>query len=67
MNAYVAVTDADWYGFLGGELGVLRRGEPLPFKLKAPHNAIAGVGFFERYVTLPFSLTRAICIEHTTR
>jgi putative restriction endonuclease len=73
MNAYVAVTDADWYGFLsrqedldevnfwqpkpwGGELGVLHRGEPLLFKLKAPHNAIAGVGFFERYVTLPFSL-----------
>lgn len=73
MNAYVAVTDADWYDFLsrqedldevnfwqpkpwGGELGVLQRGEPLLFKLKAPHNAIAGVGFFERYVTLPFSL-----------
>jgi putative restriction endonuclease len=40
-----------------GTFGVLRRGEPLLFKLKAPHNAIAGVGFFERYVTLPFSLS----------
>jgi putative restriction endonuclease len=73
MNAYVAVTDADWYSYLSGkasldevnfwqpnpwngEFGVLRRGEPLLFKLKAPHNAIAGVGFFERYHTLPFSL-----------
>ncbi len=73
MNAYVAVTDADWYSYLSsqenldevnfwqpnpwtGRFGVLRRGEPLLFKLKAPHNAIAGVGFFERYVTLPFSL-----------
>ena len=73
MKAYVAVTDADWYGYLsrqpdldevnfwqpkpwGGELRVLSRGEPLLFKLRSPQNAIAGVGFFERYVTLPFSL-----------
>jgi putative restriction endonuclease len=80
MNAYVAVTDADWYGFLsrqegldevnfwqpkpwGGELGVLGRGEPLLFKLKAPHNVIAGVGFFERYVTLPFSIGCLMLVE----
>lgn len=73
MNAYVAVTDYDWYSFLfrqegvdevnfwqpkpwGGNFGVLRRGEPLLFKLKAPHNAIAGGGFFESYADLPMSL-----------
>lgn len=73
MNAYVAVTDYDWYSFLsqqdevdevnfwqprpwGGRFAVLRRGEPLLFKLKAPHNAIAGGGFFESYADLPLSL-----------
>lgn len=39
----------------GGRFGVLRRGEPLLFKLKAPHNAIAGGGFFEHYTDLPIS------------
>jgi putative restriction endonuclease len=73
MNAYVAVTDRDWFDFLaaqddvdevnfwqphswGGEFGVLRRGEPMLFKLKAPNNAIAGGGFFEYYADLPMSL-----------
>jgi putative restriction endonuclease len=73
MNAYVAVTDRDWFDFLssqpdvdevnfwqphtwGGEFGVLRRGEPMLFKLKAPFNAIAGGGFFEYYADLPMSL-----------
>jgi putative restriction endonuclease len=73
VNAYVAVTDRDWFDFLaaqhgvdevnfwqpnpwGGRFGVLRRGEPLPFKLKKPVNAIAGGGFFESYTTLPMSL-----------
>lgn len=73
MNAYVAVTDRDWFDFLsaqggvdevnfwqprswGGEFGVLRRGEPLLFKLRAPVNAIAGGGFFEYYAELPMSL-----------
>jgi putative restriction endonuclease len=40
----------------GGRFGVLRRGEPLLFKLKAPHNAIAGGGFFQHYTELPISL-----------
>jgi putative restriction endonuclease len=35
---------------------VLRRGEPLLFKLKHPVNAIAGGGFFESYTELPISL-----------
>jgi putative restriction endonuclease len=73
MNAWVAVTDADWFEFLarqqnvdevnfwqprpwGGRFGVLRRGAPLLFKLHRSHNAIAGVGFFERHATLPLSL-----------
>jgi putative restriction endonuclease len=40
----------------GGEFRVMRRGEPLLFKLKAPVNAIAGGGFFEYYAELPLSL-----------
>ena len=40
----------------GGRFGVLGRGEPLLFKLRAPTNAIVGGGFFEHYTTLPFSL-----------
>jgi putative restriction endonuclease len=73
MNAWVAVTDKDWFDFLsslpqvdevnfwqpnpwGGQFGVLSRGEPLLFKLKAPHNAIAGGGFFQAYSALPLSL-----------
>ena len=40
----------------GGRFGVLSRGEPLLFKLRAPRNAIVGGGFFEHYTTLPFSL-----------
>lgn len=40
----------------GGQFGVLRRGEPLLFKLEAPHNAISGGGFFEHYTELPISL-----------
>lgn len=73
MNAWVAVTDHDWYRFLssepgvdevnfwqprpwGGAFRVLRRGEPLLFKLKAPFHAIAGGGFFEYYVDLPLSV-----------
>ena len=31
----------------------LKRGEPFFFKLRAPHRAIAGFGFFERYESLP--------------
>lgn len=40
----------------GGRFRVLQRGEPLLFKLKSPHNAIAGGGFFEHYTELPISL-----------
>lgn len=37
----------------GPTFGVLRRGDPLLFKLRAPSNAIAGGGFFEHYTELP--------------
>jgi len=40
----------------GGQFRVLRRGEPMLFKLKSPANAIAGGGFFEHYAELPLSL-----------
>jgi putative restriction endonuclease len=33
----------------GGRFGVLADGQPLLFKLKRPHNAIAGGGFFKHY------------------
>jgi len=39
----------------GGRFRVLQRGQPLLFKLKSPHNAIAGGGFFEHYTELPIS------------
>ncbi|MFC1660186.1 HNH endonuclease [Gemmatimonadota bacterium] len=40
----------------GGRFGVLRDGQPLLFKLKSPHNAIAGGGFFKHYTELPLSI-----------
>ena len=35
---------------------MLSDGQPLLFKLKSPHNAIAGGGFFKHYTELPLSL-----------
>ena len=40
----------------GGRFRVLGDGQPLLFKLKRPHNAIAGGGFFKHYTTLPLSI-----------
>src|SRR5437899_2165483 len=71
MRAFVANTDFEWYLFLsgradldevnfwrpsGGTFRALSAGEPLLFRLKAPHNAIAGVGFFVHFSVLPASL-----------
>lgn len=39
---------------------VLKPGEPLFFKLKSPHNAIGGFGYFAHYSTLPVSIAWAI-------
>jgi len=40
----------------GGRFRVLADGQPLLFKLKSPHNAIAGGGFFKHYTDLPLSI-----------
>ena len=71
MQLYAGVTDYDWFQYLaaaapdevnfwrpGGSQGfrALDPGEPFLFKLKAPHNAIAGGGFFIRYTTLPLTV-----------
>lgn len=69
MNGWLANTDFEWYSFLleqlrleeinfwqpsgGRGFHVLSPGEPLLFKLKSPHNAIAGFGHFVRHSVLP--------------
>ena len=75
MKAWIANTDFEWYRFLsarpeideinfwrpsGGAFRVLSPGEPLLFRLKAPYNAIAGVGFFVHFSVLPASLAWAV-------
>ena len=74
MRAWIANTDFEWYRFLsgrpdldevnfwrpsGGGFKALTPGGPLLFRLKAPHNAIAGVGFFVHFSVLPASLAWA--------
>jgi putative restriction endonuclease len=72
MRGYVATTDYDWFTFLRvivppvdevnfwkpGQtpFRALQPGEPLFFKLKAPHNAIGGFGYFSHYSSLPVSM-----------
>ena len=71
MQLYVGVTDYDWYRYLAGlqpdeinfwqpggtqSFKALHPGEPFLFKLKAPHNAIAGGGFFVNHTFLPLSV-----------
>ncbi len=68
MQGTVAITDFDWYQTLLAEgpheevnfwLPSARRAfraplhSPFFFKLRHPHNAIAGFGLFQRYVPLP--------------
>jgi putative restriction endonuclease len=67
MNGFVAVTDPGWYERLSREPGPkdanfwrpsnrrfnLAVGTPFFFKLKAPHNAIAGFGRFASFTVLP--------------
>lgn len=68
MLGWIAPTDFDWYTFLAARPGLEEvnfwtpsthfafRGEPgapFFFKLKSPHNAIAGFGYFQRYDPLP--------------
>jgi putative restriction endonuclease len=71
MRIWVGVTDTEWYRYLakredlnevnfwkpsGRSFHALRPGELFLFKLKAPYNAIAGGGFFVRYLRLPLPL-----------
>lgn len=69
MTGLLANTDAEWFQFLRGlgdveevnfwqpsggrSFHVLKPGEPLLFKLKSPHNAIAGFAHFVRHSVLP--------------
>lgn len=68
-TGYVGLTDPDWYSFLQTRSKVdevnfwqphgerafraLERGDLFFFKLRAPHKAIAGFGFFQRFESLP--------------
>jgi putative restriction endonuclease len=45
-----------WKPGSGTNFGALTPGEPLFFKLKAPHNAIAGFGYFAHFSRLPVSM-----------
>lgn len=68
-KGYIGLTDPDWYEFLSAKPRVdevnfwqphgnrtfraLNLGDPFFFKLRAPHKAIAGFGFFQRFEALP--------------
>jgi putative restriction endonuclease len=70
-RGYIALTDPDWYSYLSAQphldevnfwqphgdhaFRALSPGETFFFKLRAPHRAIAGFGFFERYESMPAS------------
>lgn len=71
MTLYLATTDASWFRFLhrehpdevnfwqpggGQNFKILPRGGPFLFKLKAPLNAIGGLGFFATQTRLPLSV-----------
>ena len=67
MDGFVAVTDPGWFECLSRKPGLsdanfwrpsarafrLAEGTPFFFKLKAPHHAIAGFGFFAGFSVLP--------------
>ena len=72
MRGFVGNTDLDWLTFLRGieppldemnfwrsghdAFRALRPGEPFFFRLTAPHNAIAGFGWFAHFSMLPISV-----------
>lgn len=72
MKAWVGVTDWSWYQFLSAQRGIdevnfwqpggsrafsaLEPGEIFLFKLRRPHDVIAGGGFFAHSALLPLSL-----------
>lgn len=69
QTGYIGLTDPDWYSYLQSRPKVdevnfwqphgdrafraLKRGDLFFFKLRAPHKAIAGFGFFQRFESLP--------------
>ncbi|MBK6939554.1 MAG: HNH endonuclease [Planctomycetes bacterium] len=69
MRGYFGLTDPDWYAYLASQPRVdevnfwqphgerafraIQTGAPFFFKLRAPHKAIAGFGFFQRFESLP--------------
>lgn len=71
MNAFVAITDTDWFVLSGlrpqdevnfwqpsarGGFRSLEIGEPLLFKLHSPNDFIVGGGHFSHWTSLPASL-----------
>jgi putative restriction endonuclease len=72
VDAFIGVTDYDWYRFLAAQPGIdevnfwkpggqqnfaaLHPGEPFLFKLHAPRNAIVGGGFFAHFTRLQISM-----------
>ena len=72
MKAYLAVTDNDWFRFLGARphldevnfwqpsggrtFRALSPGQPLLFKLHHPENYVVGGGFFAHFSKLPVTL-----------
>lgn len=72
MRGYVGTTDFSWYTYLAGRpdleevnfwqpsggrnFSAIVPGAPFFFKLKAPHNAIAGFGIFARHTIAPITL-----------
>jgi len=69
MRGYIGNTDFEWYRFLSAQpdldevnfwqpsggrgFKAIKPGEPFFFRLKAPHNAIAGFGYFASFSVLP--------------
>lgn len=71
MKYWAGVTDNKWFQFLSGRqfdevnfwqpsatppFTNLEAGTPFLFKLKRPHNHIAGFGYFVKYVKLPLTM-----------
>ena len=72
MRLYAAVTDNDWFALHASKttvqevnfwrpspektFKVLQPGELLLFKLKSPNDAIAGGGFFTRFLQMPINM-----------
>lgn len=79
MNAYIGITDSEWFTFLsnlarideinfwqpGGNRSfrTLNPGEPFLFKLHSPYDYIVGGGFFAHSTLLPCSLAWAAFSE----